>query len=145
MLFWNPETKPRTNQAAAQNKFSWRAICRIGAYSSSWATTNRLARRILRMESSLPAFRTRRARANFRSEQIQLARDLPYRGVFFVMGYDKSVGAENPENGIVFACLQDEESAGKFFPLGLGHILASDEHITNKGLGGIKNADFLAV
>jgi hypothetical protein len=72
-------------------------------------------------------------------------RNLSYGRVFLVIGYDELFGAEDLQDAIVFAFFQGEESAGKSISLGLGHILASHEHITNKGLGGVKNADLLAV
>lgn len=56
--------------------------------------------------------------------------------------YDKSLGAENFQDGIFFAFPQGEEGARKFFPFGLGHILASHVHVTDKWFRGMENGDF---
>jgi hypothetical protein len=59
-----------------------------------------------------------------------MVRSLPCGCVFLVVGHDKLFGAENGQDGIVFAFLQGQKGAGEPFSLGLGHTFAGHVHVT---------------
>jgi hypothetical protein len=68
------------------------------------------------------------------SEHFQFVRHLPHECVFPVVGSDKLCGAEDFQNGMIFAFGQGEKGASKSFSIGRGHTLASYVHVINIGL-----------